>query len=87
MIIRDWLAMANHCILLWYCLQERVQFSAQHQYSGPKHSTLSGGVFFSVWTCPERPDFVPVTGFLRSHDTEPNHAQKANTGQFLRGVL
>ena len=43
-----------------YRLQERVQFSAQHQYSGPKHSTLSGGVLFSVWTCSEKPDFVPA---------------------------
>lgn len=41
-------------------------------------------MLFSVWTCPERPDFAPVTGFLRSHDTEPNHAQKANTGQFYK---
>ena len=36
-------------------MQERALFSAQHQYSGPKHSTLSGGVFFSVWTCPGKP--------------------------------
>lgn len=80
--MRGWLVSTNRCILLWYSLQERAHFPAPHRYSGPKHSTLSGGVLFCVWTCPEKPDFMPVTGFLCSHDTEPNNAQKANTRQF-----
>ena len=43
-------------------------------------------MLFSVWTCPERPDFKPVEGFSCSRITELNPQQKHDMGQFYRAI-